>query len=107
MKIAGIKFAKLSIPLITPFKTSMRSVDHVQDIVVMVTTSSGNTGYGSATSTPVITGDTHASLIAAIDTLIKPKIHGIHVIVWNDSCNLVLTAFCTRLHTRVHHLTCI
>lgn len=79
MKITGIKFAKLCIPLITPFKTSMRSVDHVQDIVVMVTTSSGNIGYGSATSTPVITGDTHASLIAAIDTLIKPKLLGMEI----------------------------
>ncbi len=79
MKITGIKFAKLSVPLITPFKTSMRSVDHVQDIVVMVTTSSGNIGYGSATSTPVITGDTHASLIAGIDTLIRPKILGMEI----------------------------
>ena len=92
MKITGIKFAKLSIPLITPFKTSMRSVDHVQDIVVMVTTSTGNIGYGSATSTPVITGDTHASLIAAIDTLIKPKILGLEIENLNGIVQIIQTS---------------
>jgi o-succinylbenzoate synthase len=76
MKITNIRFAKLTVPLITPFKTALRSVESIEDVVVIVETDKGLVGYGSASATPVITGDTHGSVIDAINTIIKPKILG-------------------------------
>lgn len=74
MKITQIRFAKLSIPLITPFKTAMRTVNNIEDVVVIIETACGQVGYGAAPATPVITGDTHGSIIYAIDNVIKPQI---------------------------------
>ena len=69
MKITDIQFGMLRVPLKTPFKTALRTVDAVEDIVVMVHTDTGHVGYGEAPATAVITGDTHGSIIEAIRTL--------------------------------------
>src|SRR3546814_10083920 len=42
MKITDIRFGMLRVPLKTPFKTALRTVNMVEDIVVMVHTDSGN-----------------------------------------------------------------
>ncbi|WP_416307466.1 hypothetical protein [Neptunicella sp. SCSIO 80796] len=47
MKITDIRFAKLSVPLITPFKTALRSVSSIEDVVVLIETDSGHIGYGA------------------------------------------------------------
>ncbi len=79
MKITNIRFGKLSVPLITPFKTALRTVDCINDLVVIIETDCGSIGYGSAPATPVITGDTHGSIMAAIDDLFKPNLLGMDV----------------------------
>ena len=66
MKIESIRFGMLRVPLITPFKTSLRTVDEIADVVVMVETDTGHRGYGSAPATAVITGETHGSIIEAM-----------------------------------------
>ncbi len=76
MRIADIRFGMLTVPLKTPFKTALRTVDKIEDVVVTVETDDGHVGYGSAPATAVITGDTHASIIAAINTVIGPAISG-------------------------------
>lgn len=76
MIITKIRFAKLVIPLVTPFKTAMRQVDSIEDLVVIIETNTGDIGYGSAPATPLITGDTHETMIAVIDHIIKPKLLG-------------------------------
>lgn len=76
MIIKNIKLARLSVPLITPFKTAIRSVECIEDVVVIIETHCGAIGYGSAPSTPLITGDTHNSIIAAVTQLIAPKLIG-------------------------------
>ncbi len=63
MKITDITFGMLRVPLKTPFKTALRTVDTVEDIVVIVKTDTGHVGYGEAPATAVITGDTHGSII--------------------------------------------
>ena len=73
MKITEIKFGMLRVPLKTPFKTALRTVDRVEDIVIMVHTDSGNIGYGEAPATAVITGDTHGSIVEAIRHYISPR----------------------------------
>ncbi|MET1024407.1 MAG: dipeptide epimerase [Pseudoxanthomonas sp.] len=76
MKITDIQLGMLRVPLKTPFKTALRTVDTVEDVVVLIRTDTGRTGYGEAAATAVITGDTHGSIIAAIDTFIKPRLIG-------------------------------
>jgi L-alanine-DL-glutamate epimerase-like enolase superfamily enzyme len=79
MKITGIEFGKLRVPLKTPFKTAMRTIDCMEDVVIIVATDTGHRGYGSAPATAVITGETHGSIIEAIRTIIGPCVIGADV----------------------------
>ena len=54
MRIAKIETAEVDIPLVTPFKTALRTVNSVNDIVVRVTADDGRTGFGEAPPTAVI-----------------------------------------------------
>ncbi|HEX7111802.1 MAG TPA: dipeptide epimerase [Mizugakiibacter sp.] len=76
MKITEIRFGMLRVPLKTPFKTALRTVERVEDIVVMVHTDTGHVGYGEAPATAVITGDTHGSIVDAIRQYIAPRLIG-------------------------------
>ena len=76
MKITDIQFGMLRVPLKTPFKTALRTVDTVEDIVVMINTDTGHVGYGEAPATAVITGDTHGSIVSAINKFIAPRLIG-------------------------------
>ena len=72
MKIVDVKLGMLKVPLITPFKTALRTVECVEDVIVMLETDTGHVGYGNAPATAVITGDTHGSVIEAIRTIYTP-----------------------------------
>lgn len=76
MKIQSIRFGMLKVPLKTPFKTAMRTVSEIEDVVVIMETDTGHIGYGSAPATAVITGDTHGSIIEAISKFISPVLIG-------------------------------
>lgn len=76
MKIESIRFGMLKVPLKTPFKTAMRTVSEIEDVVVIMKTDTGHTGYGSAPATAVITGETHGSIIEAISKIIAPGLIG-------------------------------
>lgn len=76
MKITDIQLGMLRVPLKTPFKTALRTVETVEDVVVLVHTDSGHIGYGEAPATAPITGDTHGSIVAAIDRFITPRLIG-------------------------------
>ena len=89
MKIVSIDIAKLHIPLIRPFITAVRQTDHVEDIVVMIKTDCGEIGYGSAASTPSITGDTTESIVFAIQNIIAPKLIGKSISEFNSLLYIV------------------
>ncbi|GMQ56978.1 dipeptide epimerase [Vallitalea sediminicola] len=74
MKILDIRTNRLSIGLKKTFKTALRTLDHIEAIVVEIITKEGR-GYGSASPTAVITGDTENSIIGAIE-YIKPFLLG-------------------------------
>lgn len=76
MIIRRITLARLQAPLVTPFKTALRTVDAVHDVVVRIHADDGCIGYGSAPATAVITGDTHGAIIDAIDRHIAPALLG-------------------------------
>ena len=92
MKITAIELGMLRVPLKTPFKTALRTVDRVEDVVVLVRTDTGHTGYGEAAATAVITGDTHGSIIEAVRHFITPRLLGQDVVNLNRLCALVQTS---------------
>lgn len=79
MKIVKIETGEVSIPLVTPFKTALRTVDCVNDIVVRITADDGQTGFGEAPPTAVITGDTKGSILCAIEEFIAPGLIGMEI----------------------------
>ncbi len=79
MKITGFRLAKLCVPLVTPFKTALRTVTKIDDIILLIETDTGNIGYGEAPATAVITGDTHGSIIDALRVHIMPALMGMEV----------------------------
>ena len=76
MKLKAIAIGYIDIPLVTPFKTALRTVNSVNDLIVKVTAEDGTEGYGEAPPTAVITGDTKESIEAAIRYYIAPTIKG-------------------------------
>ena len=58
MKITQVRLGKISVPLRTPFKTALRTVSSVEDVIVEIHTDDGRIGYGEAPPTGAITGDT-------------------------------------------------
>ncbi len=92
MKISQFRFGMLRVPLKTPFKTALRSVNSIEDIVVMIDTDDDRTGYGAAPATAVITGDTHGSILAAIREHIAPRLIGHDIRDLNQLTRLVQTA---------------
>ncbi|HYE83307.1 MAG TPA: dipeptide epimerase [Clostridia bacterium] len=79
MKITDIRLGEISVPLKTPFKTALRSVSSVEDIIVEIHTDTGNIGYGEAPPTGVITGDTKGAIIGAIKEHIGKTIIGMDI----------------------------
>jgi o-succinylbenzoate synthase len=92
MKITRIEFGMLRVPLKTPFKTALRTVDKVEDVIVKMHTDTGHVGYGEAPATAVITGDTHGSIIEAISHYIAPRLIGQEVGDLNRLTRLVQTS---------------
>lgn len=92
MKITDIRFGMLRVPLKTPFKTALRTVDMIEDIVVSVHTDTGHVGYGEAPATAVITGDTHGSIIEAIRKIIAPRLMGQEIANLNRITRLIQSA---------------
>ena len=63
MKISKLSVGSISVPLHHPFRTALRTVTSVDDLVVRLETDDGLIGYGEAAPTPVITGDTRGGIL--------------------------------------------
>ncbi|SET63861.1 o-succinylbenzoate synthase [Natronincola peptidivorans] len=79
MKITAIQLGHLSVPLKTPFKTALRTVDSIENIAVRIMTDTGHIGYGEAAPTAVITGDTLSSIGGAVKNYIAPQLIGLDI----------------------------
>ncbi len=84
MKITEVRLGKISVPLRVPFKTALRRVDSVEDVIVEIVTDTGHKGYGEAPPTGVITGDTTDAIIGAIRDHISKKIIGLDIDHFED-----------------------
>lgn len=100
MKITGIEIGKLRIPLHTPFKTALRTVEHMEDVVIILQTDTGHRGFGSAPATAVITGETHGSIIEAIRTVIMPAIKGESIENLNHIVDLIQGSMFTNFSAK-------
>ncbi len=67
MKITDLKIGRLSIPLKKPFITALRTLETIDNIIVVIETDVGIVGYGGAAPTAVITGDTTESILGGIN----------------------------------------
>lgn len=79
MKIKDILIGEVHIPLQRPFKTALRTVTDVEDIIVRIETEDGLFGFGEAPPTAVITGDTKGSIVTAIMDFIRPNLIGMPI----------------------------
>lgn len=93
MKITNIQTKILNAPLKTPFITSLRRVDALEDLVVIIECDDGLVGYGEGAPTPQITGETLRSMVAAVE-YIKPHIIGREIeefdIILNNISSIIL-----------------
>jgi o-succinylbenzoate synthase len=79
MKITAIKTGRIAVPLKKPFKTALRTLKTIENIVVRVVTDTGAAGYGEAAATAVITGETAGSIIYAVEQVIAPALLGMEI----------------------------
>lgn len=61
-------------PLRTPFKTALRHVEELNDVIVEIRTDEGAVGYGEAPPTAAITGDTTGAIFGAMKECIIPTL---------------------------------
>ena len=89
MKITEVRLGTISVPLRVPFKTALRTVNSVEDVIVEIHTDCGLVGYGEAPPTGVITGDTTGAIIGAIRDHIAKNIIGRDVDEFEDVLQIV------------------
>lgn len=117
MKITNIRLGRISVPLRTPFKTALRSVSSVEDVIVEIHTDCGAVGYGEAPPTGAITGDTTGAIIGAIQDHIAKTILGRNVeelepllqavqksIVGNSSAKAAVDMALWDLYGQLYHI---
>lgn len=86
MIVKSIEVSEFSVPLITPFKTALRTVETVNDILVKIVTDTGEIGYGEAAPTLVITGESKDSIKSSINNCIGPSVLGMEI----DNLELIM-----------------
>lgn len=89
MQIKRIEIGKVKIPLRKPFITALRRVDFAEDIIIKIITDTGNTGFGNAPPTAVITGDSQDSIISAISQVIAPQLINKDVSELETICKII------------------
>lgn len=92
MRITGIDYGILRIPLRTPFKTALRTVEAMEDAVVRIETDTGHVGYGEAPPTVAITGDSLESILEALRGTIGPALLGRDINELEGNCTFVQNA---------------
>lgn len=69
MKITDIQTNVITIPLHTEFKTALRTVTSMDNVLVTILTDSELVGFGSGAPATVITGETVSSILGAIEVI--------------------------------------
>jgi muconate cycloisomerase len=75
MKIKRIETIAISLPMVKPLKMAFEEVKSAENVLVRLETDEGAVGWGGAGAAPTMTGETVASMAAAIRYL-APKLEG-------------------------------
>jgi muconate cycloisomerase len=75
MKIKRIETLAVSLPMVKPLKMAFEEVKSAENVLARVETDAGVVGWGGAGAAPTMTGETVASMAAAIRYL-APKLEG-------------------------------
>ena len=67
MKILDIETRTVTVPLITTFKTALREVNSIENVLVTIRTDTREVGLGGAAPTAVMTGETISSITGAVE----------------------------------------
>lgn len=89
MVIKELRLGRISVPLKKPFKTALRTVECVEDVIVELVADDGTVGYGEAPPTGVITGDTTGAIIGAINDHIAKAVIGLPVDNIEEICSRI------------------
>lgn len=79
MRIVDVQLGRIAIPLKKPFQTALRTVTHLEEVIVRIITDTGRVGFGAATPTAVITGETPGSITWAIKNVIAKQLLGMEI----------------------------
>lgn len=79
MKIKDIETTVIATPLKKTFKTALRQTDVCESVIVSIYSDNGQVGFGGASPTAVITGDTIESIEGAVMNCIRPAITGMDI----------------------------
>lgn len=74
-KISRLEVYQVNIRLSEPFTVALGTVNTITAILVRIEDNKGNIGWGEASPTPIVLGDTPESVISCID-LIAPRLIG-------------------------------
>lgn len=92
MRITAFKIGLLQVPLRVPFKTALRTVEAIEDVIIKLETDTGHSGYGEAPPTVAITGDSLESILAVLRDHIGPALLGLEIADLDGNCQLVQNA---------------
>jgi muconate cycloisomerase len=87
-RIADIDAFAVAVPLKTPIKMAGITIDTCDNLIVKVTDSDGNVGWGEGSSAPTMTGETVEGMIAAVKFM-TPRLKGVEVEDASQLRNLV------------------
>ncbi|MBD1380295.1 dipeptide epimerase [Metabacillus arenae] len=76
MRIQSCEIKTITIPLVKPFKTALRTVTEIENTFVYLKVENGVTGIGSAAPTLAITGDSKESIEGVLKHLLIPEVTG-------------------------------
>ncbi|QLE79902.1 dipeptide epimerase [Francisella sp. Scap27] len=89
-KITDVETSIIKTPLKRTFTTAVRSTNHIDSLVLRITTDDGLVGFGVAPATTAITGDTLAGMQYIVKELFAPVMIGSDI---KDYKHIIASAF--------------
>lgn len=77
--IAGLRLHRATVPLVRPFVTAVRTATEIEALLVEVVDSDGRSGWGEAPTSWRVTGESPASVTAAVEGPLRDAVLGIPV----------------------------
>jgi len=83
-RVEALSCTRLRVPLHTPFVTALRRTEFTDTVVVRLSDSDGNTGWGEAPQVWQVTGESLAGATACLEEMLAPRVIGRDVDDWQD-----------------------